>query len=56
MLLDIAHSPSKLDSAAFEKIRQRIEAEGIVFKIRVVGSNLREREQIYAPASDSKAL
>jgi hypothetical protein len=56
VLLDIAHSPSKLDSAEFEKIRQRIEAEGIVFKIRVVSSNLREREQIYAPASDSKAL
>jgi hypothetical protein len=55
-LLEVTHSPSKLDSAEFEKIRQRIEAEGILFKIRVVGSNLREREQIPAPAHDSKAL
>jgi hypothetical protein len=44
VLLDVAHSPSKLNSAEFEQIRRRIEAEGILFKIRVVGSNLRERE------------
>jgi hypothetical protein len=44
VLLDVAHSPSKLDSAEFEQVRQRIEADGILFKIRVVGSNLRERE------------
>jgi hypothetical protein len=44
VLLDVAHSPSKLNSAEFAQIRQRIEADGILFKIRVVGSNLRERE------------
>ena len=44
VLLDVAHSPSKLNSVEFEQIRQRIEADGILFKIRVVGSNLRERE------------
>jgi hypothetical protein len=44
VLLDIAHSPSKLDSAEFEQVRQRIESQGILFKIRVVSSNLRERE------------
>ncbi len=56
VLLEIAHSPSKLDSAEFEQIRRRIEAEGILFKIRVVGSNLREREKSVLPAQDSKAL
>lgn len=55
VLLDIAHSPSKLDSAEFEHVRQRIEAEGILFKIRVVGSNLRERERSPLPAN-SRAL
>jgi hypothetical protein len=44
ILLEIAHSPSKLDSAEFEQVRQRIESQGILFKIRVVSSNLRERE------------
>jgi hypothetical protein len=44
VLLDVAHSPSKLNSAEFAQIRQRIEGDGILFKIRVVGGNLRERE------------
>jgi hypothetical protein len=46
VLLEVAHSPSKLNSAEFEQIRQRIEADGILFKIRVVGSNLKEREAV----------
>jgi hypothetical protein len=46
VLLEVAHSPSKLNSAEFEQIRQRIEADGILFKIRVVGSNLRQRETV----------
>ncbi|HUJ23651.1 MAG TPA: hypothetical protein VLX58_19090 [Bryobacteraceae bacterium] len=53
VLLDIAHSPSKLDSAELEQVRQRIEANGILFKIRVVGSNLKEREK--PPVSDPGA-
>jgi len=56
VLLDIAHSPSKLNSAEFEQIRQRIEAEGILFKIRVVGSNLREQERSPLPARGGRAL
>jgi hypothetical protein len=56
VLLDIAHSPSKLDSVEFEQIRQRIEGEGILFKIRVVGSNLREREIAPAKAKSTRAL
>jgi len=56
VLLDIAHSPSKLNSSEFEQIRQRIEAEGILFKIRVVGSNLREQERSPLPARGGRAL
>ena len=44
VLLDIAHSPSKLDAAGLEQIRKQIEGQGILFKIRVVSANLRERE------------
>lgn len=54
VLLDIAHSPSKLDSSEFEEIRHRIESEGILFKIRVVSTNLREREK--PPASAGRPL
>jgi hypothetical protein len=56
VLLDIAHSPSKLDSAEFEQIRQRIEADGILFKIRVVGTNLQKRERVASAPAGSKAL
>jgi len=45
VLLDIAHSPSELSTGELEKLRQRLAAEGILFKIRVLGSNVRNREQ-----------
>lgn len=44
VLLDITHSPSEVRSEDIEKLRSRLEAEGILFKIRVLGSNLRTRE------------
>lgn len=44
VLLDITHSPSEVQGADIEKLRSRLEAEGILFKIRVLGSNLRTRE------------
>jgi len=56
VLLDIAHSPSKLDSADFEQFRQRIEAEGILFKIRVVGTNLKRRERVSAAGTGTRTL
>lgn len=56
VLLDIAHEPSKLDSAELQQVRERIEGAGILFKIRVVGSNLREREKPSTTAKGFKAL
>ncbi len=43
VLLEIAHSPAQLGPADREEIRRRIEAQGILFKIRVVGSQLQEK-------------
>ena len=45
ILLEIVHSPSTLPSAEVEAIRQRIEAKGILFKVRVIGTQVREREK-----------
>ena len=45
VLLDIAHAPSRLSPGELEKLRQRLEAEGILFKIRVLGSNVRNPER-----------
>ncbi len=49
VLMDITHEPSRLSPGNVERLRERLKAEGILFKIRVLGSNLR-REQ--APATD----
>jgi hypothetical protein len=44
VLLDIANSPEELTPAAFETIRKRIEAQGLLFKVRVVKQGLDERK------------
>jgi len=45
VLLDVAHSPQQVTPAQLEDIRQRIEAGGILFKVRVVGKELQQREE-----------
>jgi len=50
VLLEIAHAPSQLSPGDLQKMRQRLEAEGILFKIRVLGSNVRNQEDS-APAA-----
>jgi hypothetical protein len=44
VLLEVAHSPDVVSSDEFQQIRSRIEEQGILFKIRVLGSKVRERE------------
>jgi len=51
VLVDIRNSPSELSPAEVESFRQRLESEGILFKIRVLGSNVRNEEKAAAPAS-----
>jgi hypothetical protein len=45
VLVDIAHEPSKVTGPELANIKQRIEAQGIVFKVRVVGSQMNQRKQ-----------
>ncbi len=45
VLLEIAHAPSRLSPEDLEQLRQRLQAEGILFKIRVLGSNVRNQEE-----------
>jgi hypothetical protein len=49
--VEIAHSPSTMSSDEFNQIRQRIESQGIIFKVRVLGSDVRERQQEAARAT-----
>jgi len=55
VLLDIANSPDEVTPAQFEKMRQRIESRGILFKVRVVSKELRERQKTSraVPAKDN---
>jgi len=46
VLVEIANSPSSMTEAEFSKVRSRIEQQGIIFKVRVFGQRVREREAI----------
>ena len=48
VLVDITHAPSNISPQQLQELRQRLEAEGIIFKIRVLGSNVRNQD---APAA-----
>ena len=47
-LLEIVHSPSKISTADLEQLRRRIDAAALLFKVRVMSEQLRDREA--APA------
>jgi hypothetical protein len=45
VLVDLSHRPTTISHAEWNEIRHRIESQGILFKIRVVGSEVREQER-----------
>ena len=45
VLLEIAHSPGRLTPEESDQLRERIAGAGILFKVRVAGSAVRQREQ-----------
>jgi hypothetical protein len=49
VLLDIANSPGQVTPAQFASLQKRIEDKGILFKVRVVNQDLREREKANKP-------
>lgn len=51
-LVEIVHSPAQISAADLEQIRRRIDAAALLFKIRVLHDELREREA--APAQPRK--
>jgi hypothetical protein len=52
-LLEIVHSPAKISAADLEQIRRRIDAAALLFKVRVMSDELRQREA--APQDRSAA-
>ena len=45
VLLDVAHSPDAISPARLHSIQHRIDSQGILFKVRVVKQQLRERRE-----------
>lgn len=58
VLTEIADSPSGLSAPELQQIRGRIQSEGLLFKVRVVGSevNSRVRRQEQRPANTGQRL
>src|SRR3984957_7335760 len=44
VLLEIAHSPSEISSEQLNDLREQIESRGLLFKVRVLGSEARDSE------------
>ena len=51
-LLDIVHSPSDATPADLEEIHQRLDSAALLFKVRVLGGELRHRQLEPRPAAN----
>jgi len=54
VLVDIAHSPGEITPAQLETIQKRIDDRGLLFKVRVVGQELQQREEKAKPVPTQK--
>jgi hypothetical protein len=53
VLLEAAHGPSS-SAEELANVGRRAEAEGVLFKIRVLGSRVRQREEAMSPRNERK--
>jgi hypothetical protein len=58
VLVDLAASPEQVSSADLDEVRQRIESRSLLFKVRVVSSEVRARQKsiVQARAADRSSL
>jgi hypothetical protein len=49
VLLDVAHSPQTVTPAQIKSIRQRIDDDGLLFKVRVLTKQIQMRENTSKP-------
>jgi hypothetical protein len=45
VLVDIAHEPAEMAPAELANLQQRMESAGILFKIRVLGTNVKQKQE-----------
>jgi len=53
LLVELANSPSEVPASELEALRKRIEARGLLLKVRVVSSNVHERERKRSKGNNS---
>jgi hypothetical protein len=53
VLIDIAHHPDSVSGKELEDLQQRIESQGVLFKVRVVESKVKARSRAEAASSQS---
>jgi hypothetical protein len=45
VLVEVAHTDAPLSSASLDHLRRRIESKGLLFRVRVIGSQVREKRK-----------
>jgi hypothetical protein len=55
-LLDIVHSPSPISAVDLDNIRRRIDAASLLFKVRVMSDELRQREDVPGAAASARPI
>lgn len=48
VLVEIAHSPSEVSPTQLDELRRRIQTQGILFKVRIIDSQVEQRERTSA--------
>lgn len=56
VLIEISNSPDNLSGEQLEALRSRIQAEGLLFKVQIVGSQLRDRGTKPAASTNAARL
>lgn len=56
VLIEIAHSPNQVSGSQLADLQQEIESRGLLFKVRVLGSRVREQEVAPQAQKDQKKL
>ncbi len=54
VLIEIAHSPSRISAGELEQLQHRIEAQGLLFKVRVIDSQVREKTKTTEKSHEAK--
>jgi hypothetical protein len=56
VLLEISHSPSEVSSDQLDDLKQEIENRGLLFKVRVLGSHVRQEESKPVSEKEKRTL